>query len=85
MDLVWYGVGSHRLKHRYMRDWVDCTHAVQKLKSIRCRASLGDDFKGAKVLLSKFLLRLSDVEELHFDKHMRTNSELRSHIPPSIS
>ena len=77
---MWDGVESHRLKHRNMEDWVDCMHAVQKLKSVRPGASLGDHFERAEVLFSELLRRPSGVEELCFDKHVRTNSELRSWI-----
>ena len=85
LDSVWKGVGSHRFEHRNMKDRVDCTHAVWKPKSVRSGASLGDHFKGAKVLFGKLLQGLSGVEELCFDKCMRSNSELRSQILLGIS
>ena len=75
MDSVRDGVGSHRLEHRNMEDWVDCTHAVWEPKSVRPGASSGDHFERAKVLFSELLQRLSGAEELCFDKHMRTNSK----------
>jgi len=61
-----------------MEDWVDYTHAVQELKSVRPGASSCDHFKGAKVFFSELLRGPSGVEELCFDKCMRTNSELGS-------
>ena len=64
---------------------VDCTHAVRKPKGVRPGASSGDHFKGAKVPLSELLRRPSGAEELRIDKHIRTNSELRSRTTPGIS
>ena len=55
LDSVWNGVGSCRLEHRNMKDWVDCTHAVWMPKSIRPGTSSDDDFKGAKILLSELV------------------------------
>ena len=78
MDLVWNGVGSHRLEHRNMKDWVDCTHAVWKPKGVTSGTSSGNHFEGAEVFFGELLRRPSGVEELHFDKHVRTNGELRS-------
>ena len=84
MDSVWYGVGC-RLEHRDMEDQVDCTHDVQKLKSVKPGTSLGNDFKGAKVLFRKFVQKLSGVKELHFDKHMRAYGKFGSQISLGIS
>jgi len=78
LDLIQDGVGSFRLKHRNMEDQVACMHAVQKPKSVRPGASLGNHFEGAKIIFSKLLQGPSGAEELRFDKCVRTNSELRS-------
>jgi len=85
LDLVRNRVGSHRLEHRDMKNRVDCTHAVWKPKSVRPGASSGNHFKRAKIFLGKLLRRPSGVEELRFDKRMRTNRELGSWISPSIT
>jgi len=55
------------------------------LKSVTPGASSGNLFKRAKVFFSELFLRLSGVEELHFDKCLRTNTELRSWITFGIS
>jgi len=57
----------------------------QKPKSVRPGASLGNHFEEAKILFGKLFQRPSGVEELCFDKHMRTNCELRSWTALGIS
>jgi len=54
LDLVWIGVESCRLEHRNIEDRVDCMHAIQKPKSVRPGASLGDHFEGAKYFSASF-------------------------------
>ena len=61
-----------------MEDRVDRMHAVWKPKGVRSGASSGNHFEGAEVFFGKLLQGPSGAEELHFDKHMRTNSELGS-------
>ena len=61
-----------------MKDQVDCMHAVRKPKGVRPGASSGNHFKRAKVFFGELLQGASGVEELHFDKCMRTNGELGS-------
>jgi len=84
LNSVWDGVGSRRLKYRDMEDQVDCMYAVWELKRVIPGASSGNHFEGAKILFSELLQRPSGAEELHFDKHMRTNCKLRSWVSLGI-
>ena len=54
---------------------MDCTQRVREAECEGQRAWLGNDGKGAEVLLSKLLGRMSCAEKLSSDEYLFTNFE----------